>query len=130
LKANPQTTHRLVNRTRGLVLVTRLEPALDSASRRKGLLGRQGLRTSEALAIAPSNAVHTFGMNFPIDLLFVSRDGTVRKRVIGLPRRRIAFALRAFGVIEFAAHHPGVAQTQIGDVLGVSSQSAPTDIGS
>lgn len=128
LKATPQATHRLINRTRGLVLATRLEPALDSASRRKGLLGRTGLATSEALAIAPSNAVHTFGMTFPIDLLFVSRDGTVRKRVVALRRGRIALALRAFAVIEFAAHHPGVAQTQVGDVLGVSSQSAPVDI--
>jgi uncharacterized membrane protein (UPF0127 family) len=127
LKATPQATHRLINRTRGLVLATRVAPALDSASRRRGLLGRTGLDPSEALAIAPSNAVHTFGMKFPIDVLFVSRDGTVRKRVVALRRGRIALALRAFAVIEFAAHHPGVAQTQIGDVLGVSSHHAPAD---
>lgn len=71
------------------------------------------------LAIAPSNAVHSFGMRFPIDLLFVRRDGMVIKRVTHLKPRRIAAALRAFAVLEFAADHPGVAQTRVGDVLAV-----------
>jgi uncharacterized membrane protein (UPF0127 family) len=119
---------QLVNRTRDLVLATRLEPALDSASRRKGLLGRTGLSASEAIAIAPSNAVHTFGMKFPIDILFVGRDGTVRKRVIALGARRIAVSFRAFAVLELAANHPGVAQTEVGDVLVVRPHSAPGDI--
>ena len=52
--------YRLVNRTRDLVLATRIEAAFDSASRRKGLLGRQSLSSNTALAIAPSNAIHTW----------------------------------------------------------------------
>lgn len=68
------------------------------------------------------------------DLL--ARHGLVRRRPharrvrvpVALRRGRIALALRAFAVIEFAAHHPGVAQTQVGDLLGVSSQGAPVDI--
>lgn len=111
--------HRLVNRTRGVVLASRVEPAFDSAARRRGLLGRDTLPSDTVLAIAPSNAVHTFGMRFPIDVLFIARDGKVLKRVDSLPARRISGALRAFAVLEFAAGHAGVAQTTAGDYLAL-----------
>jgi len=120
---NPAVPHRLVNRTRGGTLALHIEPAFDSQSRRRGLLGRTSLSVDSVLAIAPSNAVHSFGMAFPIDLLFIRRDGVVIKRVIHLKPRRIAAALRAFAVLEFAADHPGVADTQVGDVLGVEITS-------
>jgi uncharacterized protein len=110
---------RLVNKSRDIVLATHVEGALDSQSRKKGLLGRTSLPADHALIIAPSNAVHMFGMQFPIDVLFARRDGEVVKRVIALQRRRIAVAWRGFAAIELAAHHPGVAQTQVGDRLAI-----------
>lgn len=119
--AGPQ---RLVNRTRGSVLAARVEPAFDSRSRRKGLLGRASLPGDVALAIAPSNAVHTFGMQFPIDILFVSRDGRVVKRVLALGPYRIAAAWWAFGVLEFAAGNPGVADTLVGDWLQLEDSTS------
>jgi uncharacterized protein len=114
----------LVNRTRGFVLATRVEIAFDSRARRRGLLGRQALPADTLLAIAPSNAVHTFGMRFPIDVLFVARDGRVVKRVVSMPARRLAAALRAFAVLEFAAAHDGVAETRVGDVLAFEEIAA------
>jgi uncharacterized membrane protein (UPF0127 family) len=115
----PDAPHRLVNSTRGIVIATSVEAALDSRTRKKGLLGRTGLDPSSALVIAPTNAVHTFGMQFPIDILFVRRNGQVVKRVISLRRRRIAAALWGYAVVELAANHPGVAGTQVGDELRI-----------
>ncbi len=117
--ASPDVSHRLLNASRGVVVASRILPAFDSASRRTGLLGRSELPESDALAIAPCWAVHTFRMQFAIDLLFVDRDGQVLRRMIALPRGRIAMCPRAFAVIECAAHHPGVSQTVVGDVLRV-----------
>ncbi len=114
-------THQLVNADRGVVIASRILGAFDSQARRTGLLGRTGLPESDVLVIAPCNAVHTFRMKFPIDLLFVDRRGRVLKRVVALRRGRIATCLRAFAVIECAAHHPGVAQTAVGDVVAVTS---------
>lgn len=111
--------HRLVNRTRGLVLATRIEIAFDSSSRRRGLLGRAGLPRGTVLAIAPSSAVHTFKMQFAIDVVFVRRNGEVVKCVRNLAARRIAVALRAFAVLEFATGSAEVAATQVGDQLTV-----------
>ena len=120
--ASPAAAHRLVNADRGLVIATRVLAAFDSASRRTGLLGRTGLPEGDALIIAPCSAVHTFGMQFPIDVLFVDRRGRVLKRVLALRRRRIAACLRAFAVVECAAHHPAVARTEVGDVLLVAAE--------
>jgi uncharacterized membrane protein (UPF0127 family) len=67
-------------------------------------------------------------MKFPIDILFLNRRGRVLKRVIALKPGRIAASWRAFAVIELAAHHPGVANTEVGDVLAVAG--APEQGGS
>jgi uncharacterized membrane protein (UPF0127 family) len=117
LLARPDSPHRLVNSSRRLVLAARIETAFDSSSRRRGLLGRSSLPRGTVLAIAPSNAVHTFKMQFPIDVMFVRRDGRVVKRVTNVAPRRITVALRAFAVLEFAAGSEDVAATQVGDQL-------------
>ena len=112
---------RLVNRTRGIVLAETVETAFDSRTRRTGLLGRDALAPDAVLAIAPSNAVHTIGMRFPIDVLFITRAGRVTKRVLQLRPVRIAASLSAFAVLEFAAGHPAVAATAVGDEVAVET---------
>jgi uncharacterized membrane protein (UPF0127 family) len=117
LLAAPHAPLALVNDSRRALIAARVEPALDSRARRRGLLGRDHLETETAFLIAPSNAVHTFGMRFPIDLLFVARDGQVLKRIVALPRRRLAAAFGAFATIELSANHPAVRETRVGDRL-------------
>ena len=114
-----QEAHRLllVNQRRGLVLAVSIETAFDSRSRRAGLLGRAAFAAGTVLAIAPSSAVHTFGMRFPIDVLFIDRRGRVIKRVLGLKPGRLAGAFTAFAVLEFAAGSPEVASTAVGDQI-------------
>ena len=107
----------LVNDSREIILADSIEAAFDSRSRRTGLLGRTAFAAGSVLAIAPSNAVHTFSMRFPIDVLFVSREGRVVKRVLDLKPGRVAGAWRAFAALEFAAGSPGVAATTVGDRL-------------
>ena len=107
----------LVNETRGIVLAGSIETAFDSRTRRTGLLGRETFASGAVLAIAPSNAVHTFGMRFAIDVLFVNRSGRVLKRALGLKPGRIAATFAAFAVLEFAAGSPEVAWTAVGDQL-------------
>ena len=121
LLSDPDRAYRLVNRTRSFVLARRVEPAFDSQARRTGLLGRQSLPHDTVLAIAPSNAIHTFGMQFPIDVLYINREGRVVKRVLGLKGRRLSAAWRGFAVLEFGAGHRGVALTQVGDMLQVEA---------
>lgn len=103
-------------------LATTVEIAGDSAARKLGLLGRDALAPGHALVIAPSNGIHTFAMRFPIDVIFVARDGAVVKIVPALAARRVAFALGAFAVIEMAAGEADRAGLRVGDRLTVSDR--------
>jgi uncharacterized protein len=109
------------NARSGAVVVDALETAFDSSSRRRGLLGRNELVRGAGLVIAPSNAVHTFSMRFPIDILFVARDGRVVKVRRHVGPRRIAAALSAFAVIELPAGSLDTSTIAPGDFLVIAA---------
>ena len=92
----------LVHEETGRVLADRLHTAFDSASRRSGLLGEVTWPAGSALVIAPCQAVHTIGMRFPIDVMFVDRDGRIVKARRGLGPWRMAAAWRAFAAVELS----------------------------
>jgi hypothetical protein len=119
----------LLNTRSKLPVATSLETAFESADRKKGLLGRDGLGPGQAMVIAPTNLVHTFAMRFAIDILFMARDGRVLKVSANVPRRRIAGSLRAFAVIELAAGQAAASDTRAGDILEVAGGSADRPIG-
>ena len=127
LLARPHGCFALINQSRGIVLADAVEAAFDSPSRRAGLLGRSALPAGRALAIAPCSAVHTFGMHFPIDALFIRRDGLVLKCALNVKPRRMAAAPGAFAVLEFAAGRASVAATGRGDRLAIEAlpENAP-----
>lgn len=102
-KGGGATYFELVDEGSGRILVPHLEIAVDRSSRNRGLLGRDGLPEGHALAIAPTNAVHTFFMRFPIDIVFVARSGRVVKVCEAVRAWRIAIGLGAFAVVELAA---------------------------
>jgi uncharacterized membrane protein (UPF0127 family) len=106
----------------GAPVVTRLEAAFDSKSRNRGLLGRTCLEPGHALVLAPCNSVHTFFMKFAIDVLFVGRDGTVRRIAPALRPWRVAISPRSFAVIETAAGVIGASGTHPGDRLAIDER--------
>ena len=100
----------LRNQRTGQVLATTLLPALDSATRKTGLLKHTSLADGEAMLIAPSNAVHTWFMKFDLDLIFVRRDGRVVKtRAAVKPWRMSGGAARVCRDRD-ARRHPGRAR--------------------
>jgi uncharacterized protein len=114
--------HQLTNARTGKIIADRLMGAFDSASRRKGLLKQDSLPEGSALIIAPTNAIHTFFMKFPIDVAFVSRRGVVVKVRIAMTAWRVAAALRAFCVIELPAGSLLKSDTRVGDQCLISPQ--------
>jgi uncharacterized protein len=72
----------------GRVLAS-LEVADTRRSRRRGLIGRDGI--DGALLITPARSIHTLRMRFPIDVaycdgaLVVIRTATINPNRIGLP---------------------------------------------
>ncbi|MBN2168682.1 MAG: DUF192 domain-containing protein, partial [Actinobacteria bacterium] len=67
----------LFNKTKGVLLAERLSFALKHNDRRKGLIGLSGLNGEEAYVFPRCRQVHTFGMLFPIDVIFLDRSSKV-----------------------------------------------------
>jgi uncharacterized membrane protein (UPF0127 family) len=115
--------YQLVNRRNGRVVASTVSTAFDSESRRKGLLGRDSLASGAALVIAPTNAIHTWFMRFPIDVAFITRDGRIVKAVHRLPAWRMSMAFRGYAVIELPAGSLASSDTVVGDSLALEAAS-------
>lgn len=74
-----------------------------------------------ALVIAPCSSIHTAFMRFPIDAVFVTRDGTVSRVFADVAPWRVRASPGAFAVIELAAGAAGREQLLRGDVVEVIS---------
>ena len=98
-----------------------LETAFDSKSRKKGLLGRSSLAQGHAMILAPCEAIHTFRMQFSIDVIFADAAGTVLSIRHNLAPWRMAMASKAFATIEMAAGEAARSSLQPGEVLAVRS---------
>ena len=119
---NAERQHALQNVRSGGLVASRIELALDSQSRRRGLLGRDKLDQGSALIIAPCSAIHTLFMRFAIDVVFVARDGRVLKTYSALGRRRIAFSAGAFAVIELPVGAISLSEAKPGDIVQLVPQ--------
>lgn len=110
----------LVDTRNGAPVATAIETAFDSASRKRGLLGRETFADGGAIVIAPCNAVHTWRMRFAIDLVFAARDGRVVKIQRAVPPWRMAASWRAFATIELPAGAATRAGVIVGDTLVIT----------
>jgi hypothetical protein len=70
------SSFQLENERNRVSVARHLLTAFDSPSRRKGLLGRSTLAPGTALIIAPCSAIHTWRMQFDIDVAFVAKDAS------------------------------------------------------
>ena len=99
------------------MLGDRVDIADTSATRRSGLLKHSQLEPGEGLWIAPSEAVHTFGMKFAIDVLFLDKKRKILKIKSDMVRSRMAICLRAHSVLELPSGTARAMQTVAGDQL-------------
>ena len=109
----------------GEVVCERCLVADSPWSRMRGLLGRRGLESGEGLLLRPAGSVHTFFMRFPIDVVFLSRDGEVLKVAPALPAWRTAAARRAKAVLELAADEAERREIRVGTRLDLSVLAGP-----
>jgi uncharacterized membrane protein (UPF0127 family) len=88
--------------------------------RRVGLLGRKGLNSGEGLLIVPTQAVHTFFMRIPIDVVFLDRAKRVRRVYSRLaPNRMTRLVWGAHCALELESGTIERAGVQAGDELEI-----------
>lgn len=108
---------RVVNRSNGQVLTTHAGIANTSELRRRGLLKHTELLPGDGLWIAPCEAVHSFGMKFAIDVLYLSKQKKVLKIRANMVKSRISLCLSAHSVLELPAGMADQTGTKVGDEL-------------
>ena len=117
--AGPGVLH--VRGRTGAPVASVVETAFDSAARTRGLLGRPSLAPDHALVIAPCSAIHTFGMQFPIDVIFAAADGRIMKIRRNMRAGRMTAAVGAFATVEMAAGEADRHGLTAGDYLEVTA---------
>ena len=111
----------VINLTKQTWLATKVRKADNFFTRLIGLLKRTTLGPEEALWLMPSKGIHTIGMKYPIDVVFLDKA----HHVIGLipsmaPYRLSAVHLRGYSVLELPNGTLKKSRTEIGDQFEVS----------
>lgn len=105
------------NPARASTLAHRAEIADTSKARKVGLLKHTSLQAGEGLWITPCEGVHTVGMKFPIDVLFLDKKRKVLKIRAAMPRWRMSACLFAHSVLELPSGTAAASGTKRGDQL-------------
>ena len=111
----------VTNLTKKTWLATKVRKADSFITRLVGLLKRTNLGPEEALWLTPSKGVHTVGMKFPIDVVFLDKDNVVLGIISGLvPYRVTGVRLKGHSVLELPKGTLKKSRTEVGDQLEIS----------
>ncbi len=122
----------LWNTTNDSILATRVE-RLDAFWRRGvGLLSRSALHPDEGVWLPSCRAIHTIGMRFTIDVVFVDRAGCIVRTCRNVAPNQLAIGCaRADAVVELAAGTIDAFELQLGThvalVAALNSATRPDD---
>ena len=87
-------------------------------SRLRGLLGRDALKSGDGMWLTPSQGVHTIGVLFPVDVVYLDAENRVIQLVEHLGPFRIGpLRLKSATVLELPPHTIYRSQTHVGDQL-------------
>ena len=111
-------TYCVYNQTRECFLSLNVKAADTIFSRLKGFIGRFKLRSDEGIWVVPSRGVHTLGLFFPLDLIYLDENYRVIHLVEYFPSFRIGpLRTQAESVLELPTHTIYSSHTQPGDQL-------------
>jgi uncharacterized protein len=111
------------NQTRQAYLATALAVADTHWTRLRGLLGyaKDDFRNGSGLWIVPCHGVHTLGMGFPIDVVYLDRSMTVIHVQTELrPWRFAAVRSQATSVLELPSRTAVETKTVVGDRIEIT----------
>jgi uncharacterized membrane protein (UPF0127 family) len=109
-------TYYVFNKTRESFLGLDVSCASTTIERLRGLLGKFRIGSGEGVWLIPSQGVHTIGVMFPIDLIYLDADYAVVHLVEHLRPFSISpICLKSSSLLELPAHTIYTSQTKVGD---------------
>ena len=106
------------NRNRESFLGLRVAPADTLPMRLRGLLGKARWKPDDGIWLTPSRGIHTIGMLFAVDVIYLDAANRVIHLVENLGPFRISpIRVRCASVLELKSRAIYSSNTQIGDEL-------------
>jgi uncharacterized membrane protein (UPF0127 family) len=106
------------NRNRESFLGLRVAPANTLKMRLRGLLGRVRLEPEDGIWLTPSRGIHTIGMLFAIDVIYLDAANRVIHLVEHMGPFRISpIRIKCASILELKSRAIYLSNTQIGDEL-------------
>jgi uncharacterized membrane protein (UPF0127 family) len=116
------------NMTQQSFLGLQVERADTLFSRLRGLLGRTRLAGDEGVWVVPSRGIHSIGLMFPMDVVYLDEQCQVIHVVEQLAPFRIApYRSKAHSVLELPSRAVSLSRTQVGDMLLICPPEALKD---
>lgn len=113
----------ILNHTTNSDLGFRVIKAGNFVARLTGLVGFNSFDTQAVFYIEQCSGVHTFGMKYPIDIVFLDSEGYVVKVIRNLKPNRITQIIpSASRVLEFASNTLHNKMIEAGDMLDINPE--------
>ncbi len=117
-----QCRYCVFNKTRESFLALNVVRADTHLARLKGLLGTVRLNSGQGVWVTPSQGVHTIGMRFAIDLVYLNEKHEIVDLIESFGTFRIGpLRMRCASVLQLPTRTIYYSQTQIGDELLICS---------
>ncbi len=106
----------ILNTTRGTKLATQATQAATFLARGRGLMMAQPLPDGGGLVIDPCNSIHMFFMHYPLDVLFVDKDGSIVFMYTGIKPWRVGRIVKGAKLaVELPVGTIAASRTEVGD---------------
>jgi len=110
----------VINRSKQTTLARQAKAARTFVERLRGLMFRPSLAQGEALVLYGDNSIHTFFMRFPIDVLYLDREGRVLRLEEAMPPWRVGPVVGGCRyIVELPPATIRSTQTEVGDLIAL-----------
>jgi uncharacterized protein len=113
-------TCRITHHASGVVLALEARRAVSVGARLKGLLGTSELPSGQGLIIDGCTSIHTWGMQYAIDVLFIDRNSLVIHMIHTMHPWRMSWVYwKSARVIELPANLLTQIHCKISDLIDI-----------
>ncbi len=109
---------KIINKTKNIQIANNIKLANNLFTRLVGLLNKSSLTEDEGLLIKPCRSIHSFGMKFNIDAIFLDKNNQVKHIIKNMkPWRCSKIIFSADKILELAAGVADKTKIEVNDIL-------------